>query len=61
MNTYANEIGLKDSTFVNVHGMCKNKSNAKDMAILISECYKIPLFSKIVMTKSHNAKVRYIS
>lgn len=36
MNTYALELGLKDSFFTNVHGMCKNKSTAKDMALLLS-------------------------
>lgn len=41
--------------------MCRNLSTAKDVAILTSECYKIPLFSKIAMTKHHTARVKYIS
>jgi D-alanyl-D-alanine carboxypeptidase len=61
MNTYAYELGLKDSSFVNVHGMCKNKSTAKDMALMLSECYKIPLFSKIASTKNYTAKAKYVS
>lgn len=61
MNTFALELGLNNSTFVNVHGMCKNKSSARDIAVLTSECYKIPLFSKIVLTKHYTMKARYIS
>lgn len=36
MNTYATELGLTASTFVNAHGMCKNKSSARDIAVLTS-------------------------
>lgn len=36
MNTFAVELGLSNSTFVNAHGMCKNKSSARDIAILTS-------------------------
>lgn len=36
MNTYATELGLTNSTFLNAHGMCKNKSSARDIAILTS-------------------------
>ena len=61
MNTYANQLGLSTSSFVNVQGMCKNKSSARDIAVITSECYKIPLFSKIVMTKNYTAKIKYIS
>lgn len=36
MNTYASQLGLGSSTFVNAHGMCKNKSSARDIAVLTS-------------------------
>lgn len=61
MNTYSGELNLTNSTFVNVHGMCKNKSSARDMAVLTAECYKIPLFSQIVNTRSYVMKAKYIS
>lgn len=41
--------------------MCKNKSTARDIALITSECYKIPLFSKIVLTKYYTLKAKYIS
>lgn len=61
MNSYSAELNLTNSTFLNVHGMCKNKSSARDMAVLTSECYKIPLFSKVVNTRSYGLKAKYIS
>lgn len=61
MNSYANELGLTASVFVNVHGMRKNKSSARDISVLTSECYKIPLFSKVVATKNHTLRAKYIS
>lgn len=61
MNTYASELKLENSTFSNVHGMCSNLSSARDMAILISECYKIPLFSKIVLTRYHTLRIKYVA
>lgn len=35
----------------NPHGMCNNFSSALDIAKVISECFKIPLFCKIINTK----------
>lgn len=61
MTEYAKELGLSGSSFVNTHGMCKNKSTARDVALLTSECFKIPLFTKIVSTKNYMVSARYIS
>ena len=61
MNSFAAELNMVDSFFENPHGMYKNKSSAKDIAILLSECYKIPLFSKIVKAKTYTAMAKYIT
>lgn len=56
MNKYAKNLNLKQSLFGNPHGLpnYKNSSNPYDLAILIGHCLKIPIFVKIITTKSLN-------
>jgi len=56
MNRYVKSMGLKQSVFGNPHGLpnYKNTSNPFDLAILISQCLKIPLFCKIVSTQTYS-------
>lgn len=61
MKKYAKEMGLIDSTFVNPHGLTSNLCSAIDVAKLASECFKIPLFSKISSTKQHSIRPREIN
>jgi D-alanyl-D-alanine carboxypeptidase (penicillin-binding protein 5/6) len=61
MNAYAAELKLENSSFLNPHGMCNNSSSAIDIAKICTECFKIPLFLKIVATQKHTIKIRYIS
>ena len=51
---------MTTTTFVNVHGIQKNISTAVDIAKLTSQCYKIPLFSKILITKNYFIKLKYV-
>ena len=59
MNNKANEIGMKNTTFNNPHGLDADKGNystAYDMAILTSYAMKIDEYKKIVGTKSYTLK-----
>jgi len=60
MRQLAQNMGLKDSSFANPHGAGGNTSSALDMAKLASECFKIPLFSKISNTKRFVIKTKEI-
>jgi D-alanyl-D-alanine carboxypeptidase len=56
MNKHAKELGMKQSSFGNPHGLpnLKNTSNPFDLSILIGACLKMPLFRKIVGTQNYN-------
>ncbi len=59
MNAKSAEIGMKDTSFENPHGLDDNTTNystAYDMALLASYAYKNEMYRKIVSTKKHIAK-----
>ena len=59
MNNKASEIGMKNSTFNNPHGLDADKGNfstAYDMAVLTSYAMKLDEYKKIVGTKSYTLK-----
>lgn len=59
MNEKAKEIGMKNTTFSNPHGLdekTKNYSTAYDMALLMRYANSNPLFKKIVGCKKHTVK-----
>jgi D-alanyl-D-alanine carboxypeptidase len=60
MNSFAQKLGLKNSKFMNVHGLPHQdaRSTAADIAMLCCECLKIDLFSKIVSTKKYKILIR---
>ncbi|GAB7386566.1 D-alanyl-D-alanine carboxypeptidase family protein [Bacillaceae bacterium] len=55
MNEKAKELGMKDTKFINPHGLDEKKgsniSTARDMAILTAYALKNPVFAEIVSTK----------
>ena len=59
MNNKASEIGMKNTTFNNPHGLDADKGNystAYDMAILTSYAMKLEEYKKITGTKSYTLK-----
>lgn len=61
MNTKAQEIGMKNTKFINPHGLENNKgegniSTAYDMALLSSYAMQNPVYREIVGTKNYVAK-----
>lgn len=60
MRSLAVSLGLKESVFSNPHGASGNTSSALDMARLASECFKIPLFSKISNTRRMAIKTKEV-
>ena len=59
MNNKASEIGMKNTTFNNPHGLDEEKGNystAYDMAILTSYAMKLDEYRKIVSTKKYTLK-----
>ena len=59
MNNKASEIGMKNTTFNNPHGLDEeegNYSTAYDMAILTSYAMKLNEYKKIVSTKKYTLK-----
>ena len=61
MNEYATSIGMKNTNFINSHGLENDKgvgntSTSYDMALLSSEAYKNDLYKKIVSTEKHIVK-----
>ena len=59
MNNKASEIGMKNTTFNNPHGLDEeqgNYSTAYDMAILTSYAMKLDEYKKIVSTKEYTLK-----
>lgn len=56
MNKKAKQIGMKNTTFANPHGLdekTQNYSTAYDMALLMRYANSLPKFKKIVGTKKH--------
>lgn len=62
MNKRAQELGCKNTHFMNPHGLETpgHYSSAHDLALIASECIKHPLFNEIVATK-HHVMVRSIN
>lgn len=59
MNKKAKQIGMKNTTFANPHGLdekSQNYSTAYDMALLMRYANSLPEFKKIVGTKKHTVK-----
>ncbi len=59
MNEKAKEIGMKNTTFANPHGLdekTQNYSTAYDMALLMRYANSLPEFKKITGTKKHTVK-----
>ena len=55
MNSRAKEIGCKNTTFVNPHGLTNagHLTTAYDLAMMAREAMKNPLFAKVVGTQKH--------
>lgn len=55
MNRFARSIGMRDSHFVNPHGLPAEgqHSTARDMAIAAFEAYQVPEIREIVRKKTH--------
>lgn len=61
MNNKAKEIGMKNTTFQNSHGLdddTKNYSTAYDMALLSSYAYKNKIYKEISSTKKYISKTK---
>lgn len=61
MNKKAKEIGMKNTTFANPHGLDEknqNYSTAYDMALLMRYANSDPLFRKITGCKKHTVKTK---
>lgn len=60
MNERAQKIGMKDTTFNNPHGldvdMEGNYSTAYDMALLMKEAIKNPMFVQIISTEEYTSE-----
>ena len=59
MNKKAKQIGMKNTTFSNPHGLdekAKNYSTAYDMALLMRYANSNPTFRKITVCKKHTVK-----
>lgn len=58
MNKEKEELGMKDSSFQNPHGLdgiTNNYTTAYDLAILYSACYKIDFFKEVFRTKTYKS------
>ena len=58
MNKTKEELGMKDSSFENPHGLdgvTNNYTTAYDLAILYSACYKIDFFKEVFRTKTYRS------
>ncbi|MCY2967559.1 MAG: serine hydrolase [Planctomycetota bacterium] len=60
MNREAGRLGLKESRYLNPHGLPQSKhtSSARDLARLTSAALRDDLFRKIVATREYTAEVR---
>lgn len=61
MNDYANKLNMKNTNFINPHGLennegIGNKSTCYDMALLTSYAMQNPVFREIFSTKEYIAK-----
>ena len=59
MNDKAKEIGMKNTSFTNPHGLddkTSNYSTAYDMALLSKYAYKNNIYRKIISTKKYSTK-----
>ena len=59
MNEKAKEIGMKDTSFSNPHGLdeeSENYSTAYDMALLSQYAYHNPVYQEIISTKKYSTK-----
>ncbi len=58
MNEKAKQLGLKNTSFKNPHGLSEKEhfTSAYDLALIASYAMKNPVFKEIVGTKSHVAK-----
>jgi D-alanyl-D-alanine carboxypeptidase len=61
MNSAAKELKMNQTRFYNSHGMVDNVSTVRDLAKVTYECLKIPLFCKVVATKKHLGKARFVN
>ena len=64
MNIKAKKLGMKNTSFQNVHGLddeTKNYSTAYDMALLAKYAYKNSKYRKIINTKKYYARSSYNS
>jgi D-alanyl-D-alanine carboxypeptidase len=63
MNDKAHQLGMKDSHFVNPHGLdaAEHYSTARDLAILASCAMQNPIFAKTVSTRSVTVGQRYLT
>lgn len=58
MNKTKEELGMKDSSFENPHGLdglTNNYTTAYDLAILYSACYKIDFFKEVFKSKTYKS------
>ncbi len=57
-NEYAQKLGLKNSHFDSPHGMFNagNTSTAEDVAILLTEAMKNPVFAEVVAAETYDCK-----
>lgn len=58
MNKTKEELGMKDSSFENPHGLdgaTNNYTTAYDLALLYSACYKIDFFKEVFKTKYYKS------
>ncbi len=58
MNQKCNDLGLKDSKFVNPTGLDGNYTTAYDLAIIYDYCLENEEFRKIIETKKHTVKLQ---
>lgn len=61
MNSAAKELNMHQTRFYNSHGLVDNVSTVRDLAKATYECLKIPLFCKIIATKRHVCKAKFIN
>ena len=58
MKKLVKQLGLQECTVANPHGLIGNTASALDVARLAAECFKIPLFSRIVCTRKTVVKTK---
>ena len=58
MNRRAKKLGMRDTQFVDVHGMAANLSTARDLLIMVDQAMTDSLFRTIVASEHHTPQVR---